>query len=496
MQVRQRIQARRAHHGSHPGVAAAGVAVLGALALVPACGSVDTTAVGSRANPAVAGLSAPTARQARVASTDWPSYEGGAARTGLSPSTPAPTRLRRGWSVVLDGAVYAQPVAVGGEVIVATENDTVYAFARNSGRRLWAHHLASPVPGNLLPCGDIGNSGITGTPVASASAGRVWAVTFDRSGSRLSHVLWGLSLANGRIVTHQGVDGPGSDPASEQERGALELVGHRVYVPYGGLAGDCSDYHGWVVGAPTSGRGPLATYVTPTQREAGIWAPGGVVSSGSRIYVATGNGSPATSIDNANSVIRLALTPGSRPRLAMRSTFTPTNYQQLSASDTDLGSTTPVLLPANRLFMIGKDGVGYVLGANHLGGLGHPLASAKVCGGGFGASAVSGTNVVVSCFDGLYAVRVQGGGGHPTTLRTLWSASGQPGPPVIAGGVVWSVTRSGSDSGHLLGYDLRTGRLRYQLATAPVVTSFPGLSASGTRLFVPEGARLVTYQNA
>src|SRR6201999_2433508 len=66
----------------------------------------------------------------------------------------------------LDGELYGEPLVADGRVVVATENNTVYALAANSGRVLWSHHLASPVPSTDLPCGDISPSvGITGTPV-------------------------------------------------------------------------------------------------------------------------------------------------------------------------------------------------------------------------------------------------------------------------------------------------------------------------------------------
>jgi hypothetical protein len=324
----------------------------------------------------------------------------------------------------VDGAVYAQPLIVGSLVIVATENDTVYALDAATGAVRWRRHLASPVAAGL-PCGNIRPSGITGTPVADPATGRLWVVTFTARPS-YRHTLWELDLATGQTVWQRPADARGSDAAAQQQRGALLLLGSRVYVPFGGLYGDCSDYKGRVVGAPVSGSGPLVTFTTSGQRQAGIWAPAGESARGGTIYVATGNGTPYDQVDDSDSV--LALSPG----LAVEGRFTPADYQALSAGDLDLGSTAPALLPGGLVFQVGKQGIGYVLDGSGLGGTGGQLASSRVCEGGFGGDAVDGATVVLSCYSSLRAVRVSRAG-----IRALWSVTGiSPGPPIVAG--AWS----------------------------------------------------------
>ena len=172
----------------------------------------------------------------------------------------------------MDGAVYAQPLVVGSTVIIATENDTVYALNAATGAVRWSRHLASPVPSGL-PCGNVDPSGITGTPVADAATGRLWLVTFTAQ-PVYRHTLWALSLSTGSTVSQRAIDLPGSDPKAQQERGALALLGGRVYIPFGGLYGDCSDYKGRVIGAPVSGSGPLVSFTTDNQRQAGISGSG------------------------------------------------------------------------------------------------------------------------------------------------------------------------------------------------------------------------------
>ena len=380
--------------------------------------------------------------------------------------------MRPSWTAAVDAPVYAQPLVVGAEVIVATENDSVYALSASSGAVLWTRHLASPVPSGL-PCGNISPSGITGTPVADPATGQLWLVTFTAQPA-YQHTLWDLDLATGRTAWQRSIDVSGTDPKAQQQRGALTLLGSRVYVPLGGLYGDCSDYKGRVVGAAVAGSGPLVSFTTANQRQAGIWAPAGESVRGGSLYVATGNGMPYDQVDDSDSVLRLG------PDLAVQDRFTPANFVALSSDDQDLGSTAPALLPDGLVFQIGKQGTGYVLDGSRLGGTGGELASAGLCEGGFGGDAVDGSTVVFSCYTSLRAIEVT----PAAQIHVLWSVTGfAAGPPIIAGGVVWDVSRGGV----LSGFRLSDGTSVFSASVGSVVTDFPSLSASGSRLIVPEG---------
>jgi outer membrane protein assembly factor BamB len=442
----------------------------------PTSASPPVTVSRTAASPPVTQAPAPSATSSPDA--DWPTYDRTAGRSGVSVSSPPPGTVRQSWTAPVDGAVYAQPLIVGSEVIIATENDSVYALSASSGAVLWTRHLASPVTAGL-PCGNINPSGITGTPVADPATGRLWVVTFTAQ-PVYEHTLWELDLATGRTEWQRPIDVSGSDPRSQQERGALTLLGSRVYVPFGGLYGDCSDYKGRVVGAPVSGSGAVVSFTTPNQRQAGIWAPAGESARDGSLYVATGNGMPYNQVDDSDSVLRLS------PDLAVQDRFTPANFAALSAGDLDLGSTAPALLPDGLIFQIGKQGTGYVLDGSRLGGTGGELASSDLCEGGFGGDAVDGSTVVFSCYTSLRAIEVT-----PTAgINILWSVTGYgAGPPIIAGGVVWDVSRAGL----LSGFRLSDGKRVFSTTTAPVVTDFPSLSASGPRLIVPEGDKIVSY---
>src|SRR5581483_10140638 len=89
----------------------------------------------------------------------------------------SPGKIGRQWtSPDLDGDLYGQPLVVGGRVVVATENDSVYALDASNGTVVWRAHLGEPVSGSSLPCGNVDPVGITSTPVVDATTNRVYAV--------------------------------------------------------------------------------------------------------------------------------------------------------------------------------------------------------------------------------------------------------------------------------------------------------------------------------
>ena len=201
-----------------------------------------------------------------TSSTDWTTYHRDNLRTGYIASTPDPHRLTRSWGRQLDGAVYAEPLVVGNRVIVATEGDSLYALNSATGSVQWHTHVGTPVPQSSLPCGDIDPLGITGTPVYDPATGLVFAVA-EISGP--AHILVGVDAMTGQVKVRRLVDTDGMDPRAHQQRSALTLANGMIYIAYGGLDGDCSDYIGRVVASRTDGQGPLLVYRVPTTREGG-----------------------------------------------------------------------------------------------------------------------------------------------------------------------------------------------------------------------------------
>jgi outer membrane protein assembly factor BamB len=407
-------------------------------------------------------------------SANWPTYHGNNARTGVDTTSPPLGQVHRAWSRSVDGDLYAEPLAVGGRVYVATENNTVYALNVKNGHIAWKRHLGAPVDGSTLPCGNINPTGITGTPVISGNA--LYVVAFLRG---YRHVLFGLRLKGGKVRLKRNIDAPGADPRVHQERSALSAANGRVYVPFGGLAGDCGNYHGRVVSVKTRGKPHKRTFTVPVHREGAIWAPSGLaVNSHGDLFAATGNGDATTGSDEGNSVIRLS------PKLAQLDFYRASNSAQLNQSDTDLGSVGPTLIAPNRVFVIGKEGLGLILNADHLGGTGGQLFSKHVCSGGaYGGLAFQGGLVYVPCTDGLYALRISG-----DSFSQLWKAGGGAGAPILAGGAVWTI-----DGATLHGYAAATGSSIASFDLGNQTTHFPSPGAGGGRLFAPAGSSVVAF---
>ena len=422
-----------------------------------------------------AGTTATTAPGGGQSGGAWPTYHRDALRTGVEPNGPTPGSLRRVWeSPEIDGAVYAEPLFVGNQVFIATEHNNVYALDATTGKVQWQKHLGEPVPQSQLPCGNIDPTGITSTPVADTGRGLLYVVPFTMPPR---HDLVALDLASGAQRLRRPVDAQGADPKVEQQRSALALAGDQVLVAYGGLFGDCGDYHGYLVGAPAGGGGSLTTYQVPAARAAAIWAPPGPVVDGTSVLVASGNSvGVGANPDLSNSVLRLSL-----PGLQLQDSWTPRNRDQLSQSDQDLGSTSPVPVGDGLVFVVGKEGVGYLMRANALGGVGGEVFSGQVCRG-FGGTASAPPLLFVPCRNELVALRIES-----SSFSVAWRVPGVDGSPIVTGDTVWAIDLSG---GQLHAYRAADGQ---ELASMPVgdVANF-GTPAAGNGLVLVAGGGHVT----
>ena len=412
-----------------PGTLKSGRAKLGTTKL-------GTTKLGAAKPGRAASAATPAATTAAVY-YDWPTYHGNGARSGYAISAKRDNvQPTLGWSIPLDGAVYGQPIIVDhGLRIVATENNSVYRLQGNAV--IWRHHLGAAVAGSSLPCGDIDPTGITGTPAYDAASNTVIVVSILNSPIR--HVAFGLDPVTGNQKWSRTVDVPASvpgiSPAAMQQRGALLVASGRVYIPYGGLAGDCSSYRGSVVGldltSPTTA--PLWNFTVPTSREGGIWsAPGPIEEPGAGLLVAVGNGDTAQGghYDYSDSVLELA---GQR----ITDSFSPSEWQADNSSDLDLGSQAPAIV-GNYVFIAGKNGTAYVLNKTKLGGIGGQVSRMPLCRS-FGGTAVVGNTVFVPCDDGVRDVRINSNG----TMTVLWHAeSNVNGTPTVGGGKVFVLDRT------------------------------------------------------
>jgi outer membrane protein assembly factor BamB len=410
-----------------------------------------------------------------AADAPWPTYLGSAARFGVGFSSPALDSIKQAWSSSLDASLYAQPLLAFGHVFAATENDTVYSFDASTGALAWHQHLGEPISGGSLPCGNIDPSGITSTPVIDPATATLYVVGFVQPGR---HVLWALDTATGSIRWQRTIDPPALSPRVHQQRSALTLSKGRVYVPYGGLWGDCGDYRGWVVAASADGNGDLLSYRVKSSREGGIWAPGGAtIDPAGNLYVAVGN-AEGPGFNYGNAVIRLT------PDLVEQDYWAPSNWASLNASDTDVGSITPALLQDGLVFQAGKAGIGYLIHGSPMGGIGGEVFSARVCNGlDYGAVAYAPPFLYVPCrFIGVTALKL-----GSNRFDIAWKVAGGGNTPVVAGGWLWTIGGT-----TLVQVALDSGAVQSR-TPLPGAAAFATVSAGYGRLYVPAGSTLVAF---
>jgi outer membrane protein assembly factor BamB len=412
--------------------------------------------------------------QSSEQSSNWPTYHHDNARTGYLANVPDPKRLVHAWTAKLDDAVYAEPLVIGERVIVATEGDTLYSLDERTGQVQWRTNIGHPVPLSTLNCrATIDLLGITGTPVYDPASGLVFAVA-EVSGPQ--HVLVGVDVNTGKVRIKRLVDVPQMDPPRIYlQRPALALSHGMVYIAFGGLSDDCGTYHGTIVASQTDGKGPLLSYQVPTQDSGGIWGPSGpAIDQEGWVYVATGNEDHMGSgnWDLSNAVLRLS------PTLHLEDSFAPTEWRIQDTGDQDLGSMGPSLLPGGLVFIAGKAGLGYLLHANALGGIGGQMAVARVCNGlAQGGTATVGSQIFVPCTDGLRRVLDPSG----TKLTADWQAAEQINlPPIVGGHTLYCLDLNGI----LYAFDINTGLMRAMLSLGSAVPHFATPALSQGRIFV------------
>ena len=384
-----------------------------------------------------------------VAAGDWPTYHQTNERTGDQPDLAPVGRLSVAWQAKLDGAVYGEPLVVGSHVLAATENDTVYALDPATGQVQWHTHLGTPMPRKGLPCGDIDPLGITGTMAYDRFTGRLFAVAETAGGS---HTLVGLDVETGTVEVQAMVDPPKGDTIAYQQGSALTVDEDRVFIAYGGLAGDCGNYMGTVMSVRTDGTDPHS-YLVPTRRKGGFSGPAGGVVDNSRLLFATdGGASTGGEYDDTDSV--LAMTTDKLNRVDI---FTPPNWGDDNKNGLDLGSTNPALT-GRHVLVTGNRGITYVLDQSDLS---HVTSQLTTCPSQ-GAPAVSNNLVVIPCANGGPMAFDYTDDGKVTPIWT--SPVPAAGSPTVGGGAVWVVDPAG---GILYALDVSNGTVRGQVQIGP-----------------------------
>jgi hypothetical protein len=327
----------------------------------------------------------------------------------LAPSTVNSATFGKLFSCALDAYPYAQPLYVPNlnipgagmrnVIVVATAKDTVFAFDADANPciQLWRTSLipagqeAVPTPNFDIPTDDIAPFiGITGTPVIDATSGTIYVVAETRTpliNAVYDERLYALDLATGQPkIQPAGIEFL-SDSSQifslllENQRAALLLDNGHVYIAFGSHHG-LGNYHGWLFSYDASTLQQNSVFnVTPNSLHGGIWQSGGGPSADSNhnVYVTTGNGPFDVNLgsnDYGDSFLRLN-TAGA---LSVADYFSPCDQQTLSATNQEIGSSAPVLLPDSagsssqpHLMMGGgKNGSLYGLNRDNLGGYSFP----------------------------------------------------------------------------------------------------------------------------
>ena len=408
---------------------------LAALALVVATGCTASTA-----GAGAGGHRTPVSAHG-VASSEWTTYDQNGLRTGVDASGATFNNPTTAWtSPVLDGSLYGQPLIYANRVFAATENDTVYGLAADTGAVLWSKHLATPFNPNTVPemCGDIDPTvGITGTPVIDTARSEIFVVATEQVPGGASHHLVGLNLYTGAVVLDEDID-PAAvvAPAFELQRVSLGLTDGRVIIGMGGNAGDCGIYHGLVISAPEDGSAPSTfTVADLPQRQPGRRVDG---------WCGTGHRRPGQRLGRLGQR-RHRVDAG---RLGQRAQAEPDDDRCSTASRPAPGSPTTTATrtwpppprsccPTAWCSRSASCAPPTSCSQSHLGGIGGQLnETANFCTGNDpdgGAAQVNGT-VYVPCGSGLTAVTPTSTNSAPTWTSTTGAHSS----PIVAGGKIWS----------------------------------------------------------
>jgi outer membrane protein assembly factor BamB len=460
--------------------------------------SVTTSASGAstRSGPAsTLAIRVSTAAGHTVFGGSWPQYHHDGLGSGADPTGTDLSPASHAWtSATLDADIFGEPVLASGRVIAATENDTVYELAANTGAVMWATHVGTPVPQGLIPGGgDIGpNVGITGTPVIDQARGEVFAVTDELvGGTNAQHFLTGLDLYTGAVLLHQAISLGSADQLAQLQRTGLTLADGNVIMGFGGNDGDAGNYFGWVIGIPEGGGGQLSFQVAssppgnPGDGKGAVWMGGAapIVDGSGNIWVATGNSTSVTSgdrYDYSDGVIELS------PSLTVEQYFAPTGWTGDNAGDADLGSSNPAVLPNGVVFQAGKSQTAYVLNQAGLGGIGAGTAFGGYCGNDVdGGNAFLNATVYVPCMNGVIADATA-----PGHLAQRWTSPLSSGPPIVAGGLVWTINHSTST---LYGLDMNTGVEVEHFSLGSEANHFPTPSVADGLLLAPSAHQVHAF---
>ena len=306
---------------------------------------------------------------------DWPQFGWDVASSGASNAQTGITRHNLGSlvrrQIPIDGTVdasviYLQDVTVNGSAhdvfFVTTTYGKTIAVDATSDAILW--EFTPSLYTSWAGTAQITNS----TPAADPDRQHIYAAAPDGNIRK-------LAIANGQVVWTTAIT---LLPQYEKIASPLKVFNGNVIAVTGGYIGDAPPYQGHVAildaqsgnllnvwNSLCSDRSGLIVPSSCAGTRSAIWGRAGAVidATTGNIFVATGNGPYDGSANWGDSVIEL-----NPDATQMLGNYTPADNMQLEDGDTDLGSTSPVLLSPGIVAQGGKDGLIRTLSTESIGG--------------------------------------------------------------------------------------------------------------------------------
>jgi len=330
-------------------------------------------------------------------------------------------------------------------------NPNIVAFDETTGSPVWTAHVGT------------GGDGIRGTPVVDPDSRRVYVVTGGDP-----HVVRAISVDDGTEVTTGGwpvtlsattltASGQTFNSRDQNQRGALLLLNHILYIPFGGHFGDGGNYRGWIVAVDTADPTHFVGWTTQSARS-GIWGSGGLASDGTYVFATTGDvKNVARSASDSEEVLRVQGMAEFKRDPA--SVFVPTESPAWDATDFDFGASTPAFVPLpagsnppSLLVAPAKAGRLYVLDGSNLSSGTYPATGGELANlivANPASESMYTSPTIYTSASGLHAVINAGDGaktycpgGGPDSQEMIISVLLQPGKTPIAT-EVWCAANAG-----------------------------------------------------
>ena len=380
---------------------------------------------------------------------DWPQFGFDAASSGFSRAPAGIDRRSVGTltrhQVQLDGtvdasAIYLRAVTVAGSTrdvfFVTTTYGKTIAIDADSYKVLWEY-----VPQGYTSWAATAQI-TTSTPAADPGRQYLYAASHDGSVQK-------LAIADGHLVWKTAIT---LLPSREKIASPLKIFNGTIVATTGGFIGDAPPYQGHVAILDTESGALLHVWnslcsdrpglIDPTSCDgsgSAIWGRSGAVvdSSTGNIFVATGNGPYDGKRNWGDSVIELS--PDVTQILA---NYTPADNASLDEHDTDLGSTSPVLLGGGWIAQGGKDALIRLLSLAGISGNAPHTGNESQIVSTPGADLLFTAPAVWNHGGQTWIFAADGSGSAAWTLAnsvltTVWAKNTPGTSPVLAGGLLY-----------------------------------------------------------